>query len=173
MHWGEVVNTFTKVSRIVARAWIEGKVLLPRGSTSSSSSSFSLSFSPSSSSSLSPSSFSPSSSSSSSSVSTSPPQAWAGKGETRDEARTKLIKFLKVACPPNPVLVLSCTLSSCPPVLLSCHHCSTQDNVKKRMDRGLYTLEDGELIPEPTLTEKGKVGNKHTFKTMNHMKQFS
>ena len=41
------------------------------------------------------------------------------------------------------------------------------------MDRGLYTLEDGELIPEPTLTEKGKVGNKHTLKTMNHMKQCS
>jgi len=84
VHWGEVVNTFTKVSRIVARAWIEGK-------------------------------------------------AWAGKGETRDEARTKLIKFLK-------------------------------DNVKKRMDRGLYTLEDGELIPEPTLTEKGKANKLATKK---------
>lgn len=76
VHWGSVTNTFTKVTRIVARSWIEGK-------------------------------------------------AWAGKGDTRDEARAKLIKFLK-------------------------------DHVKKTMDKGLYTLEDGELIPEPTLSEKGK-----------------
>lgn len=75
VHWGEVTNTFTKVrslakcsenrmvqypwdwsitshhntqaTRIVARAWIQGK-------------------------------------------------AWAGKGENRDEARSKLIKYLKV-----------------------------------------------------------------------------
>ena len=26
------------------------------------------------------------------------------------------------------------------------------------MEKGLYTLEDGELIPEPTLSDKGKVG---------------
>ena len=53
------------------------------------------------------------------------------------------------------------------PVLLSCAHCVSQDNVKKRMDRGLYTLEDGELIPEPTLTEKGKVGDRLTNKQTN------
>ena len=32
-----------------------------------------------------------------------------------------------------------------------------QDNVKRTMEKGLYTLEDGELIPEPTLSDKGKV----------------
>jgi len=73
VHWGEVTNTFTKKTRTVARAWIEGK-------------------------------------------------AWAGKGESRDEARTMLIKFLKA-------------------------------HIKKTMDKGLYTLEDGELVPEPVLSE--------------------
>lgn len=76
VYWGKVTNTFTKVTRIVARSWIEGK-------------------------------------------------AWAGKGDTRDEARSKLIKYLK-------------------------------DHVKKTMEKGLYTLEDGELVPEPTLTEASK-----------------
>ena len=33
-----------------------------------------------------------------------------------------------------------------------------QDHVKRTMEKGLYTLEDGELIPEPTLSDKGKVG---------------
>ena len=28
-----------------------------------------------------------------------------------------------------------------------------QDNVKKTMEKGLYQLEDGELVPEPTLLE--------------------
>ena len=32
-----------------------------------------------------------------------------------------------------------------------------QDHVKRTMEKGLYTLEDGELIPEPTLSDKGKV----------------
>ena len=32
-----------------------------------------------------------------------------------------------------------------------------QNHVKKNMEKGLYTLEDGELIPEPTLSDKGKV----------------
>jgi len=73
VHWGTVTNTYTQVTRIVARSWIEGK-------------------------------------------------GWAGKGATRDEARSKLIKYLK-------------------------------DHVKKTMDAGLYQLEDGELVPEPTLTE--------------------
>jgi hypothetical protein len=69
-------------------------------------------------------------------------KAWAGKGETRDEARGKLIKFLKVfSC--------CCGWFTWYPL---------QDHVKKTMDKGLYTLEDGELIPEPTLSEKGKVG---------------
>jgi len=76
VHWGKVTNTFTKVTRIVARSWIEGK-------------------------------------------------AWAGKGTTKEEARSKLIKFLK-------------------------------DHIRKTMDKGLYTLEDGELVPEPTLTEPNK-----------------
>ena len=76
VHWGKVTNTFTKVTRIVARSWIEGK-------------------------------------------------AWAGKGSTRDEARSKLIKYLK-------------------------------DHIKKTMEKGLYQLEDGELVPEPTLTETSK-----------------
>jgi len=49
-------------------------------------------------------------------------KAWAGKGESRDEARTQLIKFLKA-------------------------------HIKKTMDKGLYTLEDGELVPEPVLSE--------------------
>jgi len=84
VHWGDVTNTFTKVTRIVARAWIEGK-------------------------------------------------AWAGKGDTKEEARSKLIKYLK-------------------------------DHIKKTMDKGLYTLEDGELIPEPTLSEKAKVDKKATLK---------
>lgn len=73
VYWGNVTNTFTKKTRIVARAWIKGK-------------------------------------------------AWAGKGETRDEARTNLLKYLK-------------------------------DHIKKSMDKGLYTLEDGELVPEPVLSE--------------------
>jgi len=73
VHWGDVTNTFTQKTRIVARAWIEGK-------------------------------------------------AWAGKGETRDEARSQLIKFLKA-------------------------------HIKKTMDKGLYTLEDGEIVPEPVLSE--------------------
>ena len=77
VHWGTVTNTDTKVTRIVARSWIEGK-------------------------------------------------GWAGKGATRDEARSKLIKYLK-------------------------------DHVKKTMDAGLYQLEDGELVPEPTLTEVRKI----------------
>lgn len=51
-------------------------------------------------------------------------KAWAGKGATRDEARSKLIKYLK-------------------------------DHVKKTMDAGLYQLEEGELVPEPTLTDPG------------------
>ena len=29
--------------------------------------------------------------------------------------------------------------------------------MKRTMEKGLYTLEDGELIPEPTLSDKGKV----------------
>ena len=33
-----------------------------------------------------------------------------------------------------------------------------KNHVKKNMEKGLYTLEDGELIPEPTLSDKGKVG---------------
>ena len=33
-----------------------------------------------------------------------------------------------------------------------------KDHVKRTMEKGLYTLEDGELIPEPTLSDKGKVG---------------
>ena len=74
VYWGKVTNTWTKVTRIVARSWIEGK-------------------------------------------------AWAGKGDSREEARTKLIKYLK-------------------------------DHIKKTMDKGLYTLEDGELVPEPTLSDK-------------------
>ncbi|XP_023341331.1 zinc finger protein 236 isoform X2 [Eurytemora carolleeae] len=49
-------------------------------------------------------------------------KAWAGKADSRDEARTKLIKSLK-------------------------------DHIKKTMDKGLYTLEDGELVPEPVLSE--------------------
>jgi len=81
VHWGKVTNTFTKVTRIVARSWIEGK-------------------------------------------------AWAGKGSTRDEARSKLIKYLK-------------------------------DHIKKTMEKGLYTLEDGELVPEPTMTESSKSPGKH------------
>jgi len=72
VYWGEVTNTFTRVTRIVARSWIEGK-------------------------------------------------AWAGKGATKDEARSKLIKYLK-------------------------------DHIKKTMEKGLYTLEDGELVPEPSLS---------------------
>jgi len=84
VHWGEVTNTFTKVTRTVARAWIEGK-------------------------------------------------AWAGKGRDRDEARTKLIKYLK-------------------------------DHIKKTMEKGLYTLEDGELIPEPTLSERAKADKLATKK---------
>jgi len=84
VHWGEVTNTFTKATRIVARAWIQGK-------------------------------------------------AWAGKGENRDEARSKLIKYLK-------------------------------DHVKRTMEKGLYTLEDGELIPEPTLSDKGKANKLATKK---------
>jgi len=81
VHWGKVTNTFTKVTRIVARSWIEGK-------------------------------------------------AWAGKGDTRDEARSKLIKYLK-------------------------------DHIKKTMEKGLYTLEDGELVPEPTMTEASRTPGKH------------
>jgi len=80
LHWGEVTNTFTKVTRTVARAWIEGK-------------------------------------------------AWAGKGSSRDEAREKLIKYLK-------------------------------DHIKKTMDTGLYTLEDGELVPEPSLSSDKSPNNK-------------
>jgi len=76
VYWGKVTNTFTKVTRIVARSWIEGK-------------------------------------------------AWAGKGSSKDEARSKLIKYLK-------------------------------DHIKKTMEKGLYQLEDGELVPEPTLTETSK-----------------
>merc|ERR1712227_760579 len=79
-YWGNVTNTWTKVTRIVARSWIEGK-------------------------------------------------AWAGKGATRDEARSKLIKYLK-------------------------------DHIKKTMEKGLYTLEDGELVPEPTVTEASKSSSK-------------
>lgn len=78
VHWGTCTNSFTKVSRIVARAWIEGK-------------------------------------------------GWAGKGNTRDEARTNLIKYLK-------------------------------DHVRKTMEKGLYQLEDGELVPEPTLLETRGAG---------------
>ncbi len=81
VHWGQVTNTFTKVTRIVARSWIEGK-------------------------------------------------AWAGKGATRDEARSKLIKYLK-------------------------------DHIKKTMEKGLYTLEDGELVPEPDLKETSGTPGKH------------
>jgi len=81
VYWGKVTNTFTKVTRIVARSWIEGK-------------------------------------------------AWAGKGATRDEARSKLIKYLK-------------------------------DHIKKTMEKGLYTLEDGELVPEPTMTETPTTPGKH------------
>jgi len=73
VHWGTVTNTFTQETRIVARAWIEGK-------------------------------------------------AWTGKADNRDEARNKLIKSLK-------------------------------GHIKKAMDKGLYTLEDGELVPEPVLSE--------------------
>ena len=29
-----------------------------------------------------------------------------------------------------------------------------KDHIKKTMDKGLYTLEDGELVPEPTLSDK-------------------
>ena len=76
-----MTNTFTKVTRIVARSWIEGK-------------------------------------------------AWAGKGATRDEARSKLIKYLK-------------------------------DHIKKTMEKGLYTLEDGELVPEPDLKETSGTPGKH------------
>ena len=75
-----MTNTFTRVTRIVARSWIEGK-------------------------------------------------AWAGKGSTKDEARSKLIKYLK-------------------------------DHIKKTMEKGLYQLEDGELVPEPTLTESTKSPSK-------------
>ena len=32
-----------------------------------------------------------------------------------------------------------------------------KDRMKRTMEKGLYTLEDGELIPEPTLSDKGKV----------------
>ena len=81
VHWGQVTNTFTRVTRIVARSWIEGK-------------------------------------------------AWAGKGATRDEARSKLIKYLK-------------------------------DHIKKTMEKGLYTLEDGELVPEPDLKEASATPGKH------------
>jgi len=73
VRWGTVTNTFTKKTRICARAWIEGK-------------------------------------------------GWVGRGETRDEARNMLIKALK-------------------------------NHIKKTMDKGLYTLEDGEIVPEPTLSE--------------------
>jgi len=73
VRWGEVTNTFTKKTRIAARAWIEGK-------------------------------------------------GWVGKGDTRDDARNQLIKALK-------------------------------NHIKKTMDKGLYTLEDGEIVPEPTLSE--------------------
>ena len=37
-----------------------------------------------------------------------------------------------------------------------------QDHVKRTMEKGLYTLEDGELIPEPTLSDKGKVRTQST-----------
>lgn len=84
VHWGTCTNSFTKVTRIVARAWIEGK-------------------------------------------------GWAGKGNTRDEARTNLIKYLK-------------------------------EHVKKTMEKGLYQLEDGELVPEPTLTEARGTGGKVSCK---------
>ena len=56
-------------------------------------------------------------------------KAWAGKGSTKDEARSKLIKYLK-------------------------------DHIKKTMDKGLYQLEDGELVPEPTLTETSRYPKK-------------
>jgi len=72
VYWGHCTNTFTKVTRIAARAWIEGK-------------------------------------------------AWAGKGATKEEARSKLIKYLR-------------------------------EHIKKTLDKGLYTLEDGELVPEPSLS---------------------
>jgi len=73
VRWGTVTNTFTKKTRICARAWIEGK-------------------------------------------------GWVGRGESRDEARNMLIKALK-------------------------------NHIKRTMDKGLYTLEDGEIVPEPTLSE--------------------
>merc|ERR1719243_441321 len=31
VHWGEVTNTFTKVTRTVARAWIQGKAWAGKG----------------------------------------------------------------------------------------------------------------------------------------------
>ena len=35
-----------------------------------------------------------------------------------------------------------------------------KDHIKKTMEKGLYTLEDGELVPEPTVTEASKASSK-------------
>ena len=78
-------------------------------------------------------------------------KAWAGKGENRDEARSKLIKYLKV-----PVLHFCSEYEYLSPNMVVPTP-YIQDHVKRTMEKGLYTLEDGELIPEPTLSDKGKV----------------